>query len=201
MKTSTSLTLIAAALVAVPALAQMPDKPMGWGQSQDRSDVAAKIKARFAALDADRDGAVTKAETGAMRDKRMADMRDQHFKAMDSNSDAMISRAEFDAGHAAGPPHHGSGMGHGKGHGRGEGKGRHHMGAGMEPMGPQSGSGRMFERADANKDGKVTEAEMLTSALTRFDAADSNQDGTLTPDERRAARQAMRAKRAERKPG
>jgi len=42
----------------------------------------------------------------------------------------------------------------------------------------------MFERADANHDGRVSLQEMTAAALQHFDAADANHDGKLTPDER-----------------
>ena len=44
-----------------------------------------------------------------------------------------------------------------------------------------------FEQMDANKDGKVTRAEMLSGATQHFDKADANKDGKVTPEERKAA--------------
>lgn len=197
MKTSMTLTLLATFALAVPASAEKPRGEERAQKSQTRADVAAKIKTRFAMLDANKDGAVLRSEVDGLREKHVAEARDRHFKAMDSNQDGAISRAEFDAGHAAGPGHARQGAEKGK-H---EGHKRHHLAAVANgPIG-----GRMFDRADANKDGKVTEAEMLAGALARFDATDANKDGVITPDERRAARQAMRAKwrdrAGERQPG
>jgi Ca2+-binding EF-hand superfamily protein len=51
----------------------------------------------------------------------------------------------------------------------------------------------MFDMADVNKDGKVSLAEMQQAALAHFDRADLNHDGTLTPDERKQARQQLKA--------
>ncbi|WP_267393330.1 MULTISPECIES: hypothetical protein [unclassified Sphingomonas] len=48
-------------------------------------------------------------------------------------------------------------------------------------------------RADANGDGVITHAEAIADAEARFAAMDSNKDGRITPDERQAAREAMRA--------
>ena len=42
---------------------------------------------------------------------------------------------------------------------------------------------RMFERADANKNGTLTKAEMETAAATLFKQRDRNGDGVLTQDE------------------
>jgi hypothetical protein len=193
MKTCTSLIMVATVALAIPAFAQIPLESKTKAQPQSRADVAARVKARFAMLDTDRDGAVVQPELAAMRDKKMAEMRDQHFKAMDTNQDGSISRAEFDAAHGTGAdrPPTGDRMDHGPGH---KGHARGGQGAMKMDRGPMGG-GRMLERVDTNKDGKVTEAEMVAGALAKFDAADANKDGVLTPDERRAARQAMRAKR------
>jgi hypothetical protein len=54
-------------------------------------------------------------------------------------------------------------------------------------------AGQGLTRADANRDGRVTEGEMVAAAQARFDAIDSNRDGTLSPEERRAARAQRRA--------
>ena len=42
-------------------------------------------------------------------------------------------------------------------------------------------------------DGKgIVIADAVKKALERFDATDTNKDGTISPDERKAAREAMR---------
>ena len=53
----------------------------------------------------------------------------------------------------------------------------------------------MFERADANHDGRVSLQEMTAAALQHFDAADANHDGKLTPDERMQMHQQRQAQR------
>ena len=50
-------------------------------------------------------------------------------------------------------------------------------------MGVKMGE-HIFSKADANNDGKVTLAEALKVANTRFDAMDANKDGTVTAGER-----------------
>jgi acetyl esterase/lipase len=42
-----------------------------------------------------------------------------------------------------------------------------------------------FDRYDANKDGKVTRAEVPERLRQRFDAIDANKDGSITPEEQR----------------
>ena len=61
------------------------------------------------------------------------------------------------------------------------------------PPAPPPGGGMM--RLDANHDGIITRAEMVAEADARFAAMDTNRDGKVTPDERDAAREAMRAQR------
>jgi EF-hand domain pair/EF hand len=165
---------------------------MDMGKTIARSDV----KEHFAKLDANHDGAITMEEIHATHDKMRDDWRDRHFKMLDANGDGSISRAEFDAQHAGGRegmagmdhgPDHGPDKGAmddehgGKGHGEG-----HKMGGGMLGM-------KMFARADANKDGKVTLEEATAGALALFDAADTNHDGSVTPDEHHAFHDKMHA--------
>lgn len=59
------------------------------------------------------------------------------------------------------------------------------------PPPPPPGGGLV--RADANGDGVITRAETIAEAQARFDAMDTNKDGKVTPEERDAAREAMRA--------
>lgn len=47
---------------------------------------------------------------------------------------------------------------------------------------------RLFNRLDADNDGKVSKAEALAAAEKRFDRVDANGDGFVTPEEARAGR-------------
>jgi len=193
----------ALAAAAVPAIAQAvqpaPAAPRAH-QTLTRADVQAKVTEHFARIDANRDGFVTKAEAeagkaamhGKMRE-RFAERLERHgqgaagapladrgaaFDRLDTNRDGAISRQEWDAGRVArekrivvrregGPGGARMGM-------------RMGMGMGMGGLG-----GRMFEMADADKDGRVSLAEAQAAALRHFDMMDSNRDGRITPDERR----------------
>ena len=183
-----------AALTTAPLIAQGMLGHEGHGmmatEHMTRTDVEARAKARFAEMDANKDGAVTQAEIADTRSEHMSKMQGEMFTKMDTDKNGSISRAEFDAHHQnmmsesmASPPMAGHGgmkrkhMGHGEG-----GKG------GMGRM-----EDRMFGMADANKDGIVTEAEATQAALARFDKVDTDKDGSINDAERKAAREMMRA--------
>jgi hypothetical protein len=183
-----------AALSTAPLIAQGMRGHEGHGmmapEPMTRADVEARAKARFAEMDANKDGAVTQAEIASTRTEHMSKMQGEMFTKMDADKNGSISRAEFDAHHQhmmsdgmAPPPMAGHGgmkrkhMGHGEG-----GKGR--MGR-MED--------RMLGMTDANKDGIVTEAEATQAALARFDKVDTDKDGSINDAERKAAREMMRA--------
>jgi len=89
------------------------------------------------------------------------------FDRLDTNKDGAISREEFNSGHQKREVRimrHGGGMG-----------------------GARLG-GRMFDKADVNRDSRVSLQEATEAALRHFDMADINRDGTLTPDERQQMR-------------
>ncbi len=67
------------------------------------------------------------------------------------------------------------------------------------PPPPAPGGGMM--RADTNRDGSITRAEMIADAEARFAAMDGDRNGSVTAEERDAAREAMRAQRRGRAAG
>lgn len=150
--------------------ADKADKPGDWQQ----------MRARFKAeADTDKDGDVSKAERRAFHQQ----MRQKHFEKKDQNGDGQLSQDELtrmpeavfqklDADQSGGlsadelsKGHHGRGF-HKRGHGR-------HF-------------GRMFKRADADDDGKITREEMRAAAEKLFDRMDTNKDGALTREELKA---------------
>lgn len=164
----------AAALIALPAFAQ-PQPPqdgprMGMmrGQPVTRAQVQAMIQAQFNAADADHDGFVTRAEF----DSYVATMRQrQQERMMDGLGPNRAPRADGDR----------PGMRRGMG--------------GMQGMRAFGMGERFFERADSNGDGRLTLAEISARPLALFDRADANHDGVLTVEERRAAFEAIQARR------
>jgi len=182
----------AAVLLAIPAYAQFgPGGPDAGPVT--RTELKAKLDAKFAEADTNRDGVVTREEWDAARAAKRAERKDKAFDRIDANKDGSISRNEWDAprpdqsaptpgADADGtPPPGGPGAG-GHRHGGHGGRGMH------------MGGGDTFERLDADHNGKVTLAEFEAKPLEMFDRADTNHDGTVTPEERKAAWQAMRQK-------
>ncbi len=66
-------------------------------------------------------------------------------------------------------------------------------------MGPEGGHGHwgrwLFQEMDANKDGKVAQAEIEAFEAARAAEIDANHDGKITADEIQAFREKERAKR------
>jgi hypothetical protein len=182
----------AAVALAVPAVAQVTPPPAAprAAKVHTRAEMQAKVARHFAKLDANRDGFITQAEAQNVRQQvrtrvsqrageRIAQRGAKAFDRLDANRDGQLSRQEFDAGRQVRAQRIA---------GRGD---RAHRGG---RMGMRTGGfhGRMFEMADANRDGRVTLAEAQTAALRHFDMMDVNRDGQITPDERRQMRQHLR---------
>lgn len=133
-----------------------------------RAQAEARAGQMFDRMDANKDGRVDAADRAA----RQAAM----FDRIDADKNGQISREEFTAHHAAmGQGREGQRMGH-----RGK-RGDHHAG--------------MMGRGMMGADGQATRAEFTAAALARFDRMDANKDGQVTAEERRAAREAMKARR------
>jgi hypothetical protein len=180
----------AVALAAVPALAIQQDNAR-QAQPMTRADVQTRIQTQFAKADADRDGFVTKAEAeariGAAREQRQAkrgERRAEMFARLDANRDGSLSREEFAAPKVR------------TGEERAKRRAHRGMRGGKQGGMMMGGFGaRFFERADIDKDGRVSLAEASARSLARFDRADANKDGTVTDEERRAARKTFRHQR------
>lgn len=188
-------------------------------RTEVRSEVPADVTRMFARLDANKDGFVTQQEMDALREQRVERMenRDEHFDAarmmgkFDANKDGRITRAEADAAITARKTAKGKDV---AGHGADRLFARADVNkdgvltsaelASLKPnekrmerlaKGHGGPMGHMFGAADPNKDGKISLAEAQAVALQHFDMADANHDGQVSPEERKAARQKMRAER------
>jgi Ca2+-binding EF-hand superfamily protein len=150
-------------------------------RGEDRQErIQERMSTRFDKLDANHDGSISRSEFDG----------------------AMAARAEH---RREGGPGMGNGrMGRGADReamrdGAPRGGRMAHRGGGMGGMGGFGAN--MLERLDSDHDGRVSLAEAQARALAMFDRADANRDGTVTQDERRAARERFREARQDRRRG
>ncbi|WP_336974369.1 calcium-binding protein [Sphingobium aromaticiconvertens] len=150
-----------------------------------RAELTQALTARFARMDSNGDGKVTKEERAAQRTARL----DARFTSLDADKNGQISKAEFTAGHDRPDGKDGDQARRGDRRGGPDG-GRHMRGPGGGRMGMMGGG--MGGRADADKDGTLTREEFMAGPLAMFDKADANKDGTVTAAEQQAVRATMR---------
>ena len=188
----------AAALLATPALAQQDRGGMDRGAGVTRAQVQARVQQAFARVDVNRDGFVTQQEAqsvrgavGGERRGNRGQAREARFAQLDANRDGQISRAEFFAPRPAAERGERREMRAERRAQRVERRGQRGNGGGMfARLG-----GNRFDRVDANRDGRISLAEVTTLRLSAFDRADANRDGLVTREERRSAREARQARR------
>jgi Ca2+-binding EF-hand superfamily protein len=175
----------AVTLVATPVIAQIGRGPDGF----TRAEVQTRVRDAFVRVDANRDGYVTQAEAqqarAAVRGERhegRADRRAERFAALDANRDGVISRQEFFAPRD-------------RAERRRERLDRREFRQERRQMRGMRFGGRVFQRMDENRDGRVSLAEATAQSLRRFDRVDGNRDGRITPEERRAVRSQRRDRR------
>ena len=156
----------ALALTSGIALAAGHPHDMGEQPAGDmtRAQVLAMAGSHFERMDANKDGKLDRADREAMHAKMAAEM----FDRADTNHDNVISREEWTAGAAQMARSHGGGMG-----------GR--------PM-----MRHMAMMADADGDRAVSRQEFEARAMAHFDKADANKDGKISAAEREQAHAAMR---------
>jgi len=121
-----------------------------------------------------------------------------HFKELDTNKDGVVTKAEFDAGHAkhfkAMDANHDGKItvaemeaAHDQQH---DAHGQHHE---MKQEQHTGTFKEIFDHADADHDGALSKAEAksMPMILERFDEFDGNKDGKVTYDEIRDAMKIM----------
>ncbi len=163
---STAALVLSGAAAAQTAPAQERTTDRAPRPDMTRAQAQAKAEAAFARMDANRDGTLDQTD----RTARRAGM----FDRMDADKNGSISRAEFDAMQAK------------RGAEGGKARGGHRMGARHGQMG-----GKMGARSGADR-APVTRQAFIDRALTMFDRADADRNGTVTQAERNAARATMR---------
>lgn len=119
-------------------------------------------------IDANEDGAITRAELEAFQTARFAEL--------DADEDGSLTREELEEGakNLRQPP-------------RGE-DGPRRGGRGGRP-------GAGFDRLDENDDGVLSEEEFSVVLETIFEKIDADEDGVVTEDELKEAREAFRGRR------
>jgi len=155
MSAAPALTLGSAAL-AQPAPAASAPKPVA------RDAFVKNIDTRFAAIDTNHDGVLSKAELQAAQARLMQQLsviRQQRitaqFKRLDTNHDGQLNLQEF----AAGAP----------------------------TLKSNETPDQLVQQLDTNHDGKISPDEFRAPQLARFNTLDLNHDGVLTPEEERRA--------------
>lgn len=206
MKKSAKIGLMGATAIMIALTATMPAMAKGRMGMQfdkldinadgfvDKAELIAARDARFDAMDADKDGAVTQEEMDAHRKAMHEQMRAARsdgdgksdakpedkaelFKKLDTDGNGSLSPEEFDA--AMKMRHDRMGEHGKKGHGgKGGDKDGHHG----------DRHGKMMDKMDANKDGKVTKDELGTEMTDRMlSHMDTDKDGRISKAEAEAA--------------
>jgi Ca2+-binding EF-hand superfamily protein len=126
----------------------------------------ARHTAMIERLDTDKDGKVTLVEFKANAANA--------FKAFDANGDGQVTKDEIKARHAAFKDARKAIRAAAD---TDKDKARETLRAGGAYMLP--GAGKMFDRADTDKNGTLSEAEVLAAAETIFQRRDTNKDGAI----------------------
>jgi Ca2+-binding EF-hand superfamily protein len=161
-------------------------------QTPVKSERGEAMRAQWVQADLDKDGLLSKAEAQAAGMKYLVD----NFDAIDANKDGKISEAEVRAAMQGKPLNRAAPQGQGsKATATAPpASGRPPQGDGMGYKSPDQRRADMqerFNKADMNKDGGLSKAELQAAGFQRvldnFDAIDTNKDGKITQEEMRAA--------------
>lgn len=151
-----------------------------------RAELDSAQNTRFQAIDANRDGFATPEEFKASFEKqhaaRTTEMANERFARLDADGNGQISKSEFSAAAADRKDDRPGRGGPGREFRAGGPGGK----LGMGPGAPRDGQpARLGPGADA--DGKVSLAEFSARAVEGFTRADTNKDGVVTIAELQAA--------------
>jgi len=184
MKKVTILAGTALLVVAGAAAAQPADGPRRErGADITRQQVIERTEQRFARLDLNDDGRLTREEAGQAREQRRAERADRAFERLDLNGDGNVSRAEFDQARAQ----------------RAERRAEHGERRGGRFMRRAHRAHAMRGEGLFGEQGFVTREQFQERALARFDRLDVDRNGTVTVAERREAFEQRRQRRQERR--
>lgn len=181
-----ALALVAGTAVAQPPAGPDPGRgpgPGGFGLLEFDANADGKLtkaefdagqRARFDKIDANKDGSITREERvahlKATAEARRAEVTKTRFAALDKDKNGQLSQSEFAEGGVRAD---------------GKGPGRHHGGPRMAGPGKPDRVG-----ADTDKDAKISFAEFSARGAEAFTRADANKDGTVTIAELQALKPA-----------
>lgn len=143
---------------------QQPARPAAQApKPMTRAEFTTSVDARFAAVDTNKDGALSSAEIAAVQQRSLQQAAatqqqrmEAEFRKLDTNKDSQLSMAEFKA---AAPG----------------------VRASETPA-------QMIAQIDSDKNGSISAAEYRALPLANFQRMDANKDGIVTPQEVQAAR-------------
>ena len=136
-----------------------------------KAEFEAAQRTRFNGLDANKDGFVVPDEMKAAFESRRANAEKERFALLDADKNGQLSQSEFDAARGRGPGPDGERMRFGPGGPDGS----------RSPGGPGPGGfGRQRIGPDADNDGRISFAEFSARGAEGFTRADANKDGTVT---------------------
>jgi len=122
-----------------------------------RSELMSRLDSNFAAVDANKDGSLSASELAAAQkrdlDQAQAAIRSRAqaaFQQLDTNKDGQLSVQEFSA---------------------------------SVQVNAKETAAELMQKMDGNKDGKISADEFKGPRLAAFNRADANKDGTVTPAE------------------
>lgn len=193
-----SLLIAGLLSLSVGAMAQPPGPPPTGpgGPPANRADLKARLEARFDRMDANHDGKVDEKDRTARRDAAMADRfasLDTDKNGALSREEFAAARQDRARDRRDGPdgPRRFGGPGRAMMLHHGD---RPMMMRGPLPFAPPPGG--FAARGPDRKAGEpLTRSAFVESGLTRFDKADTNHDGTISDAERDAVRGPMRGPR------
>jgi Ca2+-binding EF-hand superfamily protein len=128
-----------------------------------KAELDASLRTRFDGLDANKDGSVTRDEMQAAMQARLAENGKPRFANLDADANGQLSEAEFAAIRGRGPGPDGP---------------RFRLGGRGGPGGPGLRPARGGPDADGN--GTVTFSEFSARPTEAFARADANKDGAVT---------------------
>jgi hypothetical protein len=137
-----------------------------------KAEFEAAQRTRFNGLDTNKDGFVVPDEMKAAFESRRVNAEKEHFALLDADKNGQLSQSEFDAARGRGPGPDGERMRFGPGGPDGP-RGQGGAGPGGFGRGQRIGP-------DADNDGKISFAEFSARGGEGFARADANKDGTVT---------------------